>query len=317
MEKTKLHRVVWIAAGVAVLAFAAAALVGVLGGLFGPIGGAGWAGRGIAVDRQEALPVAGVERIAVRAVSSRVAVADSVDDRVTARLAGTVRAGREDLVPRLVVEGQGADMRITVEHPTGAMMFYSGDLMLTVGIPRAYAGRLTVSTVSGQIAVADHEYATLAVRTTSGDVQVGAVKTGSLTMGSVSGKLRARAAAAPVVELGSTSGEIAVEGLTGEVRARTVSGSIALAWASFAGTADIGSTSGEVDLRLPAGSAFRLDAASTSGDVRCEQPITLASAAGAAGSGSRRGGHALVGDVGAGGSPVRVRTVSGEIRIRS
>ncbi len=316
MQKTKLHRLVWIAAAVAVAAFGGAALVGWLGGLYGPGFGPRWGGRGIAVEQQEALPAAGVERITVRAVSPRVVVADGEEGRVTARLAGEIYGGREDLVPRLTAESQDGQIVIRVEHPVGALSFHREDLVLTVGLPRDYAGGLAVTTVSGEVELADHEYVDLAVRTTSGEVRIGAVRAGSLALRSVSGRLQVQEAAARTAELSSTSGEIEVGGLAGEVRARTVSGEIALTWAEFSSPAEIGSTSGEVELRLPAGAAFRLEASSTSGEVRCGFPITVADFASATGAGLVRGEHALAGEVGAGGPPLRVRTVSGEIRVQ-
>ncbi len=314
METRSLRKVVWIAAAVAVAALGAAALIGVFGGIFGPTATGIWAG-GVPVDRRESFPAAGVDRITVHAVSAEVSVADGADERVTVRLVGTAGSRRGGALPALEAEAQGGAVEIRVHPPKGTFLFYTEKLELRVEVPRGYAGKLAVTTVSGDIEVADHAYAALALRTASGDVRLAEVQADSFSMGSVSGRLQARGVAARQVELGSTSGELAIEALTGDVRARSVSGAIRLAWTPFANTADIDTTSGEVALRLPRGSAFRLDAASTSGEITCGFPITVA------GSGPRAGRRALHGEVGdaaaggGGGNLVKVRTVSGEIRL--
>ena len=309
MQKTKLHRLAWISAAAMVAAFGGAALVGWAGGLFGPGAGPRWGGPGTAIDQREVLEAAGAGRVTVRAVSSRVVVTDGEDGRVTARLAGEVYGGREEAAPRLTAEARDGQIVIRVEHPFKTFHFYRENLVLTVGLPRDWAGALAVTSVSGEVEVADHEFAELAVRTTSGEVRIGAVRAGSIALHSVSGELEARAATARVVELGTTSGEITAGALSGEVRARSVSGEVALSWSQVGGPAEVVTTSGDADLTLPAGAAFRLEASSTSGDVSCGFPITVEE------TGGRRRKHALTGQVGTGGPPLKVRTVSGEIRV--
>jgi lia operon protein LiaG len=317
MDNSSLKRVVGIVAAVVVVAGAAAAVIGLLGGIApreaaaGTVAGTVAGGR-IDVDQARSLPLQGVQRIDVDVVSSDVTVTESRDGSVNAHLYGTVNSNRNITVPELIAETRGATASFRVDHKNlnVVMGWYRSDLKLEVAIPRGYRGALVIHGVSADIALPPgRTFTELEFTTVSGDVTLGASAAESFTCRTVSGDVEAPAVSAKSVDLGSTSGEMTVGGLTGDLTARTVSGDLRLDWTAFSGSINVSTTSGEVTLGIPAGSGFRLDAGSTSGRITSDHAVTVR------GSASGPGRHSLTGDVGSGAGSVRVRTVSGGIRI--
>jgi DUF4097 and DUF4098 domain-containing protein YvlB len=308
-----LKRIVLIITAVAVVAVAAAAVVALLGGI--PARGAGGvgiaAGRTETVDQVKTLSLTGVSRIEVSVVSSNVTVTESTDGSVTVRLSGSVGASGNVAVPELIAESRGSTASFRVDHKNVnvVMGWYRADLKLDVAIPKGYRGALSISSVSADIDIpSGRTWTALDVGSVSGSIDTGSFTADRFSGHSVSGALRGTAAAKSV-DLSTTSGSVAFAGLRGDANVRSVSGRVDLSWTVFSGRVDVGTTSGDVTLGIPAGSGFRLDAGSTSGSISTTHPVTVQ------GSTTGSGRHSLVGDVGSGDGSVRVRTVSGSITI--
>ncbi len=159
----------------------------------------------------------------------------------------------------------------------------SGDLDL-----RDVAGRLEVQTSSGEVNLQDGALSGAQVRTTSGDID----------LRGASGRL----------ELNSTSGEISVrDARDGALNISASSGDISYQGSLAAGSHQVSTVSGGVDLRLPEDSSLRLRATTVSGDLGMEgfedQRIEQ----------SRR---ELNGSVGTGAADVSVVTTSGDVSVR-
>lgn len=320
MTDPVLKKVVLIVAAVAVVAGAAAAVIGLLNGVgSGDAAGVSWgaagttlAGNRFDVDQLKSLPLAGVQRIEIEFVSSDVTVTESADGSVNARLLGTVSSNRSVAEPRLVAETSGGTASIRVDHRgVGVVMgWYRSDLKLEVAIPKGYRGALVVHGVSADFTLPPgRTFTEVEATSVSGDITLGAFTAETFRSRTVSGDLEAPAASAKNADLGSTSGAMEVGGLRGDLYARTVSGDLRLGWSAFSGSIDISTTSGDVELGIPAGSGFRLDAGSTSGRITSDHAVTVR------GSASGPGRRSLTGEVGTGAGSVRVRTVSGGIRI--
>jgi lia operon protein LiaG len=303
MQTTRksLRTAVIVTAAVAAAALGIAAIIGFSTG-FGRVSGGG--AGGFTVEESRTFPAEGVEKVTVSAVSEKVRVLDSTDGRFSIRLYGDVRAARRDAVPRLFADSAGGLLTARVEHPLAAFPLWN-DLTLEIRVPRGYARVLSAVTVSGELEIADHAYGALSAATTSGAVRIGTVRAETFEAHSTSGELEVESLAGREASFSTVSGEIVVKSLTGNLKARSTSGAIRMRFAGEPGSVDIGNTSGEVALALPAGSGFTLDAWSVSGGVSCEFPLTVSS----------HTERSLAGVVGSGTAAVRIQTVSGEIRI--
>jgi len=313
MDKPVVKRIVLVAAALAVVAAAVVAVIAALGGVAPRLPGAvtGIGGR-VDVDQTASLPLSGVQRIDVEVVSSDISVTESEDGTARARLYGDVSSNRSVVTPELIAEARGTTASFRVDYKSVNMLvgWYRSDLKLELAIPRGYRGALALHGVSADIVLPPgRTFTDLEISTVSGDVALGACTARTFRCRTVSGDLEAGTVAGASVALGSTSGAMTVGGLTGDLVARTVSGELDLAWSAFSGSIAVSTTSGRVTLGIPAGSGFRLDASSTSGRITSDHDVTVR------GSASGPGRRSLSGEVGSGAGSVRVRTVSGGIRI--
>jgi lia operon protein LiaG len=321
----KMGRAAVVVALVTAAALGLAALLGWATGAWrGELRGGTRGAAAIDVTRTETL--AGADTLTVGTSSEDVTVIEGTGDQVTARLHGN--AAPQD-APRLTVERSGTSVTVKVER-TPAVLFAFGwrTLRLDVTVPSAWKGALSVTTASGNVDVSAHAFAGLTLGSTSGDIVVQSAKAGtasfrstsgaitlramtadSVTIHTTSGDIRAQGLTAAASDVSSTSGEVRLDAVTGTLAAHTTSGDLRATFAAAPAQVDAGSTSGNVDLKLPPDAQFTLDARATSGDIRCRFPITISTS-------SRGGGnHALAGTVGTGTGQVTVRTVSGDITV--
>ncbi len=308
MAEPNMKRVLIITGIIAAASLAAAWLIGLATGGFSifqaPLG------TGIAVDERQSLELSGIDMLEIRSIAEDVRISEGDGNSFEAWLHGTARVSSPDAASHLVAETRGATASIRAERRRRWMIgFDASELVLEVTIPKEYAGKLSVETVSGDLEVGDHRYAGVNVVTVSGNAVLSSIAAEEIALRTTSGDLEAEGAAARRLTLFTVSGDMNLDGLTGELRARTTSGDTRLAFISLTGGIDVSTTSGEVALVLPAESGFALDAHSTSGEIVCSFPILLTE--------SRSGGgaHTIIGRVGDGARPVVIRTVSGDVRI--
>jgi lia operon protein LiaG len=306
--KSMLIRVVVITAIVSVAALGLAAIIGFAAGGFNP---RQFGRAGQSIDERQSVSLDEIDLVSIVAVSEDVRIVEGTGDSIEAWFHGTVGSNSQNAIPHLVAGRNGRTAEIRVGDRTPMLLgFFWSDLVLEVSVPKAYAKRLSVTTVSAGVNVADHAYAGLEISTTSGDVKVEAVRAAEVSMHTTSGELRAARIVAERVSLSSVSGDVDVKSLSGDTALRTTSGQATLVFEAVPARLDAVSTSGDLSFRLPADAQFTLDARSTSGDVRCAFPIAIGE--------SRSGGgsHVLTGTVGTSANALAVRTVSGEIRIQ-
>ncbi len=153
---------------------------------------------------------------------------------------------------------------------------------VTVDIELPSRSRLEVSSASAQVR-ADGEYGDCRFATASGNAAVGSVS-GNIKADSASGGIAVEALTGTAtistasgdagvgdltgdVKFRAASGSLSVGHLLGAVNAQTASGDIAVS-AAVSGTVSVQSSSGEVEIGIPEGTAARLDLRTHSGEVR-------------------------------------------------
>ena len=143
----------------------------------------------------------------------------------------------------------------------------------------------------------------------SGDVTVTGV-TGDVFVKSVSGDVRARQIKGSI-EAESVSGELELTEVSeaNAVRAKALSGGIVYRGSiNKSGTYTLKSHSGEVEMFLPAASAFDFEASTFSGDIQSDFEMTTEDL--------RESGKELRGVVNGGGATVKLSSFSGDIRLK-
>jgi|GEM_PF-839861 len=207
---------------------------------------------------------------------------------------------------------------------------YAGELTLTassgdVTLPDALSlSQITLNLSSGDLNGGDIRAARADIHTSSGDLRFGNLvcdsykvssSSGDMELGSVegSGKISASSgeiridALAGRAEVSSASGDIRVGSFSGEGGVSAASGTVSVGFAALTGDTELRSTSGNVIVTLPKGTAVSVEANCVSGDVESEYPLTF--------TGER---HSAYGDT-APNPAVRLKlsTVSGDVSLRA
>jgi hypothetical protein len=156
----------------------------------------------------------------------------------------------------------------------------SGDVKLN-----RIGGRLEVQTSSGEVQLDQGQVVDANVHTSSGDIELEGVA-GALMLASSSGELTVRNAQNGRLNLQTGSGEIDYTG-------------------DLAGDSTITTSSGDVELHLPADSSFVLEASTSSGDLESEFELRD----------RQQSEQALSGSAGAGGAVLKIATGSGSVSI--
>lgn len=190
--------------------------------------------------------------------------------KVLRRLArGAVHGGRKlgptHAVPALEVRaGRGGSASLEVRCPAGTAISIgtiSGDVTLL-----GEFGDAAVTTTSGDVSI--DRVAALDVRSLSGHIEVGGCA-GPCRLHSKSGNIEARATGP--AEAGTVSGRVQLRRTSGGVTVRTVSGNVELG-TDGSEAVRIRTVSGQIAVRVPAGSSPQARLRSLAGKVQCECP---------------------------------------------
>lgn len=176
-----------------------------------------------------------------------------------------------------------------------------------VKLPRQ-VGKIELSGASSDIELHDVNAATIMVSTASGSVEIvdangdiiAKTASGEVNMGSVKGNITAS----------SQSGSINISDVTGTVNTSTISGKTDVTFENLSqgGPLDFKSVSGGIDIQFQDRADFDLTAETVSGNIELNGDFGMEVE-------KRVVGARASGRVGSGGTPLRVKTVSGGIQL--
>lgn len=164
-----------------------------------------------------------------------------------------------------VVGGGGKQIKAQLIDSSGAIsLSQSGDrvevsLQSKSGWPHVPAG------IDGRLRLEVPQGTNVELTSASGDIQVRDTN-GNVRLRTASGEVRLRKVAS--VEVMAVSGDVVVESATGEVRLRTVSGDAQVSQSGGAAKLEYGTTSGDLVWTGTCKAGCRIEARSTSGDVK-------------------------------------------------
>ncbi len=246
--------------------------------------------QSFSVDARETMPIAGVQRIAVESVSTRVEVIPGTGPDLEVHYTGEGQLMRGSL-PELRVRRRGDTVTVELASTSSRISFLSASVTLTVLVPPQYQGAVEVKSSSGSVNCRDLAGLTnLTVNSVSGRSSVENVN--------LSGRLQ--------LESSSGAASVATTAARG-VNIRTASGRISVELTAVSDVVDLQSSSGSVRLTMPAGSEFSVQARSASGSVTNPRGIPSQGA-------TER--NSFTGQVGSSGPHVSVRTASGSITLQ-
>ena len=204
-------------------------------------------------DHEITFPVQGIQSVEVVWLDGDVEV--TAAERVDIRLCESRPAGAEPLYAALL----GDTLRIAYTEAAGRQEgsgFYTDGTKakgkdLQIELPRALAGNLQQ----------------LKLRTASGDLEVSGIKARSIFLTTASGDMEGHHLSAEEMHVECVSGDAELELAAKRLFAKSVSGDLDLTLRESPESLAVRSVSGDIEVRLPEGSACRLQHQSVSGDV--------------------------------------------------
>ncbi len=205
-----------------------------------------------------------------------------------------------------VPEGAQASVRsssgdISAEEVNGPVSFNtsSGDVQAS-----ELVGDATISTSSGEVRLNDVS-GKLEVSTGSGDVKLDDGDVSEAAVSTISGDVKLEGVA-KTIKVESVSGDITVsDARDGQLTLSTTSGDIDYEGSLDGGASHVTTISGDVKLRLPDDSSFRLEASTVSGDLSSEFDLRD----------GQQGRRSLSGTAGDGAATLQIETTSGDVNV--
>ena len=248
--------------------------------------------------RSYALSAKGV--IAVQNASGDIRVTGWDRDQV--ELTITKTSWSSDDLPRLNVEvaSDSDAMSVRAVYPSDCT---NCDISLVLRVPRA--AQITADAASGDVAV-DTIAGGVRVDTASGDIKLKNVL-GLAHLHASSGDITIDGSGAPV-DAAASSGDIKASNLQSDINLVASSGDVKADFSRFDAvhTVRIASNSGSIELDVPRGSGFKVEASTNSGSIESNLQLPIR---------DRDSGATVSAQVGSGAAAAQLRTTSGDINI--
>ncbi|MBW9147158.1 DUF4097 domain-containing protein [Clostridium sp. CM027] len=248
-----------------------------------------------------------IKTINVETVSTDVNIITSKEDKIRVHFYGNSNSKKS--APHLEAFVNGDDLDVLIKYPGKIFgININTKINLDIYVPEDYKKDLKINTTSGDVIIGDLRLDKFKFQTTSGDAKINLLTTNETIFEGTSGKVNVKSLLSKKNEFKTTSGDTKIENITGDILGQSVSGWFKFKYKDFNNDINIDSTSGDVELKLPKKSEFKLDFDSTSGDLRNDFPITVTGEADK---------HEIKGDVGNGNKIIKINTTSGNATINA
>ncbi|MBZ9623590.1 DUF4097 domain-containing protein [Clostridium sp. FP2] len=242
-----------------------------------------------------------IKTINVETVSTDVNIITTKGDKIKINFYGNTNSKKT--APYLKANINGGNLDVLIKYPV-VISIVNGNVKakLDIYIPESYKNNLEIDTTSGDAIIGNLQLDKFKFDTTSGDAKINVLTTNETIFDSTSGEVNVKSLLSKKNEFDTTSGDIKIENITGDILGGSVSGSFKFNYKDFGNDINIDTTSGDVELKLPKKSEFKLDFDSTSGDLKNDFPIKIT---------EETDKHEIKGTVGNGNKTIKIDTTSG------
>lgn len=248
-----------------------------------------------------------ISEIEVNLVSTDLNIIPTTKGEIIVHFYGEISTNVRRNIPELVAYKTGDKLYVETLRSKDIIVFGINIERTTMDIyiPEISLEEFKINGVSGDVILEDIEAVEFYLETVSGDIKIQELVAEKIRIGSISGDIIVKDYTGNI-DAGNISGDISLIGGSDneELDASTVSGDISIEQDAVSDMS-IGSTSGDVRIRLPEDSQFYLDISTVSGDIKHDFSIKVSSS----------GGRDLEGAVGDGKERIMINTVSGDVTI--
>ncbi len=248
-----------------------------------------------------------ISEIEVNLVSTDLNIIPTSKGEIIVHFYGEVSTNVKRNIPEMVAYKTGDKLYVETLRSKDIIIFGINIERTTMDIyiPEISLEEFKINVVSGDVILEDIEAVEFYLETVSGDIKIQELLSEKIRIGSTSGDIIVRDYTGNI-DAGSTSGDISLIGGSDneDLDVSTVSGDISIEQDAVSDMS-IGSTSGDVRVRLPEDSQFYLGVSTVSGDIKNDFSIKISSS----------GGRDLEGVIGDGKERIMINTVSGDVTI--
>lgn len=172
---------------------------------------------------------------------------------------------------------------------------------------RVNAEKLSISSFSGNINTTSTNCNKVDVSTSSGVIKLEDLTSEAVELSSFSGNIQVDKSTTSKMSISTSSGCIEAKKISGGLNAQTFSGIINAAFIKLDEDTNLSTSSGNIKVSIPENNEFSFRADSSSGLVNCDFPVAIDPA---------ESEHQIRGNVGNGGTDVKLSSFSGVIEIK-
>ena len=248
-----------------------------------------------------------IKAINVETVSTDVNIITTKEDKIKVRFYGN--SNSKKAAPYLKTFANGDNLDVSIKYRVNIFSININiKTKLDIYVPENYKKDLKINTTSGNVNIRNLQLDKFKFDTTSGDAKINSLTANETIFEGTSGKVNVKSLLSKKNEFNTTSGDTKIENITGDILGKSVSGYFKFDYKDVNNDINIDTISGDVELKLPKKSEFKLDFDSTSGDLKNDFPITVTGEADK---------HEIKGNVGNGNKTIKINTTSGNATINA
>ena len=232
-------------------------------------------GNAVEVSENREFSLGDKKNIVIESSIGHLIITENDSDTITMRLEGDIPKKYEETYLKITDTDEELKILALEElNSIGDFGLNSYNLTVKLSVPRKFAGKLDISTVSGENSVTGLKLDSLDVSSVSGDITLQDGTYDSLKFYSVSGNIFAYSEAGKA-NGESISGNIILTNVNEGISLKTVSGNVKATIAALKGTAKADSVSGEIEVELLDSSVVSYKLNSVSGRLSVEDGGTV------------------------------------------
>ena len=253
------------------------------------------------IDATKEFSKGNIKNIDVETVSTDVNIITTKENKIRVHFYGNSNSKKS--APHLEAFANGDDLDVSIKYPGKIFgININTKINLDIYVPENYKKNLKVNTTSGDAIIGNLQLDKFKFDTTSGGAEINLLTANETIFESTSGEVNVKSLLSKKNEFNTTSGYTKIENITGNILGQSVSGCFKFNYKEFNNDINIDTISGDVELKLPKKSEFKLDFDSTSGDLKNDFPITVT---------GKVDEHEIKGTVGNGNKTIKINTTSG------
>lgn len=234
-------------------------------------------GKTYNINQEKKLSADGIKNISIDVTTAQINIIPEDRTDVQAIFTGNVVTASPYNEPQLKAEISGDSISIVVENKSNISFNFSSRFNLDIHVPKNYNNNFSVNVTTGKIVLNDMNLKSLKAKATTGDIEFKNINLDTLEIVCTTGNIDLDNIKSKSSTVSATTGKINISNLTGDLSGKVTTGKVNIEYSEFSNNIKFKAVTGSISLKLPKNAEFALDASVTTGNVKCDFPISLSS----------------------------------------